>query len=281
MANPSPAALSGRMHEPTPSLREPQRPAVRASRTAPGWAQAKRGLLLALVGGVFLASAGAFGSGEASWPVRYAYWLIVMAGGAAIGAGVSNLVGRRGWFEKNIWLQGALITVLVSIPLTVLVMTAMTGVFGGSGSWRNWPWYAAPVVLISAVMTALNYLVNRTPPQTHAPAEPATAPPVRFLERLPGKLRGSDLYAVEAEDHYLRLHTSFGSDLILLRLADAVAELEGIEGAQTHRSWWVARSAVASAARSDGRATLTLKDGAVAPVSRTYAKALREAGWFD
>jgi hypothetical protein len=37
-----------------------------------------------------------------------------------------------------------------------------------------------------------------------------------------------------------------------------VAELEGIEGAQTHRSWWVAKAAVRDAKRGDGRATLTL-----------------------
>ena len=64
------------------------------------------------------------------------------------------------------------------------------------------------------------------------------------------------------------------------RLSDAVAELEGIEGAQTHRSWWVAKSAVDSAHRADGRAILVLKSGAEAPVSRNYAKALRDEGWF-
>ena len=40
------------------------------------------------------------------------------------------------------------------------------------------------------------------------------------------ELRGAEIFAVEAEDHYLRLHTSRGSDLILMRLSDAVAELE-------------------------------------------------------
>ena len=85
---------------------------------------------------------------------------------------------------------------------------------------------------------------------------------------------------MESEDHYLRLHTSQGQDLILMRLADAVAELEGIEGAQVHRSWWAAREAIAEARRGDGRATLTLKDGSEAPVSRTYAKLLRERGWI-
>jgi DNA-binding LytR/AlgR family response regulator len=65
-----------------------------------------------------------------------------------------------------------------------------------------------------------------------------------------------------------------------MRLADALAELEGLEGAQVHRSWWVARAAVTGARRGEGRATLTLKNGALAPVSRTYARALREAGWY-
>ena len=42
----------------------------------------------------------------------------------------------------------------------------------------------------------------------------------------------------------------------------------------------MARAGIADILRSDGRATLVLKDGAEAPVSRTYAKALREAGWL-
>ncbi len=38
----------------------------------------------------------------------------------------------------------------------------------------------------------------------------------------------------------LHFHTDRGSDLILMRLSDALTELKGLEGAQTHRSWWVA-----------------------------------------
>jgi DNA-binding LytR/AlgR family response regulator len=125
-------------------------------------------------------------------------------------------------------------------------------------------------------LTAINMLI-----ETRREAMTAAGPnPPKFLERLPLKLRGGEVWAVEAEDHYLRLHTSKGQDLILMRLADAVAELEGIEGAQVHRSWWVARDAITDAKRGDGRATLTLKDGAEVPVSRTYAGLLRERGWI-
>ena len=138
---------------------------------------------------------------------------------------------------------------------------------------------AGPVLMVSAAMTALNYLADRNPPQTHAAAELGAAAPA-FLERLPIRLRGAEIYAVEAQDHYLRLHTSKGADLILMRLSDAIEELEGIEGAQTHRSWWVARDGVDDARRADGRATIRLKDGAEVPVSRTFVRALRQSGWF-
>src|SRR5205085_7473043 len=132
------------------------------------------------------------------------------------------------------------------------------------------------VFVVTLAVTAINVLVE-TRRSAITNANPA---PPKFLERLPLKLRGAEVWAVEAEDHYLRLHTSKGQDLILLRLADAVAELEGIEGAQVHRSWWIARDAVTAAERGDGRATLTLKDGAQVPVSRTYAGLLRDKGWI-
>jgi DNA-binding LytR/AlgR family response regulator len=85
---------------------------------------------------------------------------------------------------------------------------------------------------------------------------------------------------VESEDHYLRVHTSAGSELILMRLADAVRELSGIEGLQTHRSWWVAKQGLADVVKGDGKLVLKLKSGAEAPVSRTYLKAVKDAGWL-
>lgn len=65
-----------------------------------------------------------------------------------------------------------------------------------------------------------------------------------------------------------------------MRLSDAIAELEGLEGAQTHRSWWVARDAIVDVERGDGRAVLKLKSGIEVPVSRTHARLLRQATWW-
>jgi DNA-binding LytR/AlgR family response regulator len=65
-----------------------------------------------------------------------------------------------------------------------------------------------------------------------------------------------------------------------MRLSDAIAELEGLEGAQTHRSWWVAKDAVEDARREGERVTLVVKGGVEAPVSRPNVRPLRQAGWF-
>ena len=268
------------MHEQTAGLRQRAPLAVRAARTATRVLRENgRAFAIALVAGVFLAAAGAFETGELAAPMRFAYWISMLVGGSLIGVAVAEVFTSGGWLEDRPWTQGAAIVLTMSVPLTLMVAEINRGAFHHDLSLAAYALHLFPVVLlISAVMTAINSVASRKPLETHA--SPAGSAPPRFLERLPLKLRGADIWAVEAEDHYLRLHTSKGQDLILMRLSDAVAELEGLEGAQTHRSWWVAKDAVTGAKRGDGRATLTLKDGATAPVSRAYAKALREAGWY-
>lgn len=239
-----------------------------------------RGLIVALAAGVFLALGGAFGSNGASLVQRLGYWIPVLVLGGLWGHVCSLLVERYIDVDARPWLATAALTAVITGPLTIAVW-ALTGMMfeGRLRHADDLIHFFPPVALITAALSALNVFLGRKQPvETHA--SPPGAVPARFLGRLPPKLRGARLIAVQAEDHYLRLHTDRGSDLILMRLADALSELEGLEGAQTHRSWWVARDAVASVVRGDGRAVLTLEGGLAAPVSRRYARALREAGWW-
>jgi hypothetical protein len=246
----------------------------------PGWRDWLRNLAIAAAAGVFLALVGAMGTSEAPALMRLVYWIPLMIGGAVIGHALAQLVTRVLRADTNPWLFGVVLSLALSIPVTVMVWAYTNFIFGGGFGLRGIPLTFGPVLVISTAMTAIMIAVHRPGRVTHAPAAGASPPPVRFLERLPPKLKGAVIYAVSAEDHYLRLHTSKGSDLILMRLADAVTELEGLEGAQTHRSWWVAKDAVERAQREGDRVTLTLKSGAEAPISRPNIKPLREAGWF-
>jgi DNA-binding LytR/AlgR family response regulator len=59
-----------------------------------------------------------------------------------------------------------------------------------------------------------------------------------------------------------------------------VAELDGVEGAQVHRSWWVARDAVEDVKREERNVRLVLPGGLEAPVSRARVAELKDAGWL-
>jgi hypothetical protein len=242
-----------------------------------------RAILIAAIAALFLAYAGAFGTLAAPLGARLGYWLSTMIGASVIGSAVFTFGSARGVLDDRPVIGVAVLSLIMAIPLTVVVWFMTTRFFPDQSALtpRFLPAYFPPVLLISAIMTAINYLAaGRSFRRQETHAAEAGAAPARFLKRIPVKLRGAEIYAVQAEDHYLRVHTAKGSDLILLRLADAVAELEGIEGARTHRSWWVAKAAVTDAKRADGRAVLTLKNGIEAPVSRRYAAALRNGAWF-
>jgi DNA-binding LytR/AlgR family response regulator len=286
-------------------LRDRQEGAVRASWTA-AWRAFRadlqeslkpRPFILGALAGILLAYLGPFGSERASTAQRYVYWPGVILTGTLLGIFISSAVKALVDREAR---RPILTTVLTAVSLTppgaLFVLIATEAVFGAALH-MTYLTLLGPVFLLSLAMTGLNQL-GQKPADAHSqelaaqetaredvsdpePLKPLDiSPEVRFLERLPPRLRGAEIHAVQAEDHYLRVHTTRGSDLILMRLADAIVELDGLDGAQTHRSWWVARAAVQDVRRSDGRATLVLPMGIEAPVSRNNLPALRDRGWF-
>jgi hypothetical protein len=243
------------------------------------WATARRSYAVAGAVGLFLSFVEAFGTSGTPFVPRSLFMIAISWIGVSLGLVTYRLAARLPWGLRRPWLTALTSGLLMWPPMSFIVWGATWAIPSGGAPVSAIPSYFGYSLVMCVGMTFLaRYASLRRQGITHAAVPGAS--PVRFLERLPLKLRGGEVWAVEAEDHYLRLHTSKGQDLILLRLADAVAELEGIEGAQVHRSWWVARDAVAEARRGDGRATLTLKDGSEVPVSRTYAKLIRERGWM-
>jgi hypothetical protein len=145
--------------------------------------------------------------------------------------------------------------------------------------WRHTPGIARfvlPALICFAAITVIAWLVKS--PVAQKPP-PLSADP-EFVVRLPHRLRDATILAVQGEDHYVRIHTSHGQHMLLMRLSDALGQLAVLDGAQTHRSWWVARPAVTDVKRAHGRAALTLSNGVEAPVSRRFSRLLRAKGWY-
>ncbi len=245
-------------------------------------------LSIATVIGAFMGVIGPFGSYQNDiLPVRLAYWL-GMAWAAAVLLGlivrpIARLGPRLGF------------PALFSVAFGLLVAAAPIAVLAAVSGHAIWPkhvhsltpldWYGQTLI-IAVPVVALVVLLERLRPGHGRPADQdgsgdeGASGPAQFVDRLPPRL-GRDLLCLQMEDHYVRAHTPAGSDLILISLRQAVSELDGLEGLQVHRSWWVARAAVAGA-QFDGRnCRLTLKGGLQAPVARNRIAALRAEGWLD
>ncbi len=252
----------------------------------------RRDATIILVAGSLLAFLSPFGSAGFGWPGVWFYWVGLIAVGSVCTTASVTLVRRL-----NPPLRPVLLNVLdgliASVPITIVVVTVNGMLTDIAPTVWLWPTTFVPVAVITAAMITVGELVERAraaQPVTRAPprrrplagetaASPRSSTDHMFKDRLPQRLRHGELLAITSEDHYLRVFTTHGDDLVLMRLADAERELAEADGMRVHRSWWVARAAVEHVQRIDGKLRLHLSNGVTAPVSRTYAPALREAGW--
>ena len=144
------------------------------------------------------------------------------------------------------------------------------------------------ILILAGTASMFNFVNSQSDKRkNHSPQEPETSTQnhiekssAKLLNRLPENLQSSELYALSAEDHYVRVYTSQGNKLVLMRLSDAIAEAGSFAGMQTHRSWWVAKAAIDQINPKGRTAEIILKNEIAVPVSRNALKTLREAGWL-
>lgn len=209
--------------------------------------------------------------------VAFLYWTGLIILGSASGE-IARRITAHVWPAMPMPVRLAIISIASAAAVTLAILVIERVLNSRQIPLSFLPTLFGLVWVISAAMTGIGFMMERSilaPP----PTAPEGAGPVEtFLSRLPLKYRQAELYAVSSEDHYLRVHTSVGEELILMRLADAIRELDGAGGLQVHRSWWVAKSGVKDVRREGGKLSLVLHFGKEAPVSRTYLAAVKEAG---
>ena len=228
---------------------------------------------------------GPFGTYDTIKPLaRVGYWMLAIGANWFVCGSVMMLALRvtRTASRPGRILVMAGAALVAAIPGTGVVFTAEAlfrpGYAGGSALPTI---YLAVAVLMlaigSLVVTVLAGRRNLPKPDDVTGGETGAGRTTRFLDRLPPEL-GRDLVCLKMADHYVEVFTTDGGTLILMRFADAVAELEGADGLRVHRSYWVARDHVTGVTRRNGRTTLLLTGGNEAPVSRGYLADVRAAG---
>ncbi|MEO1656963.1 MAG: LytTR family DNA-binding domain-containing protein [Pseudomonadota bacterium] len=255
-----------------------------------------RGLGFAVVAGSLVALSGLFGTGTLNLPVAWLYWTGLIGLGVWIGAAISvqiePLLRPMPWM-----LQWLTYSVAMTVPMFGFVTVAQA-LIGYPIPLEGFISAGFKVWVVTAAITGIRMRDRGrrregAPPaaiqeaslheeDTQAePGLPSAALPAPVLRRAKPELRGAKLLALSSEDHYIRLHTDQGEDLVLLRLSDAIGETGDLEGLQVHRSWWVAKDGIASITKRTEGGTITLTSGAEAPISRRSMAQVKEAGWLD
>jgi len=227
--------------------------------------------------------------GRLSLPDRVAFWTLATSVNWLFGVVLGSIAGfALEWRGVLAWSAAVVAgSAVAAVPGTAAVwlLVAAFMEYRMTGFAEIASLYSQVITIHLVLNGLVTWLIYRKPRTGRAAGETASTLPspearaAPFLERIPERL-GRNLLHLHMQDHYVEVHTDEGSDLLLLRFRDAIREVDGLDGAQVHRSHWVAHPAVAGVERRSGRIALRLVNGNRVPVSRSFAPALRERGWL-
>lgn len=246
-------------------------------------------LLIMAAIGLVLGFLGPFGTYAMPAGLRLAYWVGFILIGYAIFRPISLCAE---WLKESTgipaWSAQLLATAVAAFPLSIMIGFAISGMrfdllFFGDRFLLLYLQCAVISVGINLFMQMLFGPDNPEAAQTISEnaSEPPMAKPVptKLHDRLATGFPAS-IIALGVEDHYVRVHSADRTEMLLLRLSDAIKEMEPLEGMQVHRSWWVARDAILNSKRDGRNLRLLLSDGLEVPVSRAYVAKLKQTGWI-
>jgi hypothetical protein len=234
-------------------------------------------LLLLAALGLLMGELGPYRTLDAPDALRRSYWLV-----AVLGSGIAGILADRALAGRipGFWARIGVVSLAITPPVTLFVY-ALNAVMLDLPR-RPWlmPQLAWQVLIVMLLIMTLRALLWRRVVETRTVIMPPLPEAERdFRMRLSPRLRAARLIAIEAEDHYVRVHTDLGSELVPMRFSEALDELARAYGYRLHRSWWAAADAIETVRWKRGTGEARLAGGIVAPVSRSCAAALKEAGW--
>lgn len=240
---------------------------------------------------VFGVIAEPFGTEQLSLVGRAIFWPVILAISILIGTAIRVTV--RDYLRwRRYALEAPAIAALAALVLTPLCLE-LAALLAATGNYvPHWSEVAAYIFIMSMAISTLRHALAASWARLPPPMQPAPAPaqpeparqaalPLSLLPRLLGRI-DPDLRApiirLQMNNHYVDVVTETGVESLLMRFADAIAETEGADGLQVHRSHWVAREAICGLYRGRGKVVLRMRDGAVVPVSRSHLKAVLALG---
>jgi len=223
-----------------------------------------------------LALSAPFGSNEIYNLIqRFFYWGAITLTTCFIGFFVNITISTYFTRKTNkLMFSRAVSAISTGIVVSIWVYLINAYVIGIiPASWPNFLFFALMCTIVTVAISTLMFALYDTIEDLEQRAlqfnEKTSIARSTFYHRLPRKL-GTDIISLNAQDHYVEVTTTKGRELILIRLSDAISELEEIAGQQIHRSWWVTKKHIANTKRKNGRLNIVLSNENEIAVSRSY-----------
>lgn len=224
---------------------------------------------------VLLAYSGPFGTHMlGTFFYRLLFWGGIVCGAVLIGRLGQSVVEWR-FAHRSPFMQDCLIVVMMMIWLTpflwgfVWLLGHETLMLSLTGTLQYVVVVTAGLCVVRRSIPGLGlpwYFPGR--PDGGEPAQPASVLP-RLARRLPSGFVHPVL-RLTVDDHMVEVIGQSETCRIRMRFADAVQEMEPVEGFCTHRSHWIMRDAVVGVERANGQLRVRLTNGDLVPVSRKY-----------
>ncbi len=215
--------------------------------------------------------AGPFGSGQPAPLVERAlFWFPVIGLSILVAVAARTLAEHLG-AKSGAFGAEALTVAIFTLAFTPMLWTILA-LFRPPAQARHG--FGMLLFYVAAIAVA-GVLLRRLALVGETQAEARRLPPL--LARRDAPVRG-EVLMLTARDHHVDIVTDRGREVVRMRLADAIAQLDGADGMQVHRSHWVALKAVDGVVRRDGRLFLTTRFGAEVPVGRKYRPEVESAG---
>ena len=235
-------------------------------------------LSIATACAIFLGLIGPFGSylNGPAWQ-RVAFQLACFWPGFLLYGSLIRVVLRFRLRPTMTWTAIVLGVAILNAPFQIWVASIGVSIWPFLKSLRPLDWYLQGLITALPVVLGFTLWMQARFHGRQQAKEADEAPPTAF------GLLGAPPFAVlclQMEDHYVRVHTADSSRLVLATLNQAMTALGNADGLQVHRSWWVARKAVARAVTEGRNLRLKLVNGITAPVARSAVAVVREAGWL-
>ena len=237
------------------NLRETNSLAMQSFARPTPWVVFLAALLICVFSGPF----GTFSSLSCSY--RSLYWGLIVLGSGAMAVWTHALISSHGWRSVTRLatvssIYGGLTAILV-IGVSLLLLAPI----GQYPTHATLIYYSFPSAALSFFLCRLLMRQQVTTPD--APERPA------LFDRLQTHSQAQAILSLSAKDHYVEVTTDLGPELCLLRLRDAIAEVQPLDGFQIHRSHWVAEHAVEQIVKQTGSVTVQLTNGDSLPISQS------------